>query len=237
MDETPRNTRRECLLGVAGLTLPWMLNPSGVTAAPSEVPPPPKDAAEALRRLKEGNRRFAEGTVRHAHQAAVWRDHLTAGQQPFATILACSDSRVPPELVFDQGFGDLFVIRVAGNLIASDVLGSIQYALMHLRTPLLVIMGHEGCGAVTATLESLSGQGTEPRYINLLIDRIKPGLAGIPENVNGADRVHQAVEANVRWSMRQLIASPEGKQRLEDKTVTLVGAVYELATGTVRFLD
>ena len=94
-------------------------------------------------RLKEGNIRFVSGRLRHAHQAAAWRKHLKSSQQPFATILACSDSRVPPELVFDQGFGDLFVIRVAGNIIATDVLGSLQYATRHLHTPLVVVMGHE----------------------------------------------------------------------------------------------
>lgn len=237
MKTTARSTRRRCLMGVASLSLPWVLNSPSVEASQGEVETPPKDAAEALGRLKDGNRRFAEGRVRHAHQAASWREQLTEGQKPFATILACSDSRVPPELVFDQGFGDLFVIRVAGNVIAADVVGSIQYAIVHLRTPLMVVMGHEGCGAVTAAVESLAGKGTEPRFINLLIDRIKPGLAELPASLQGPDRVHRAVEANVRWAMRQLAELPEGKQRLENKTVTLVGAVYQLDTGTVRFLD
>ena len=94
-----------------------------------------------------------------------------------------SDSRVPPELVFDQGFGDLFVIRVAGNVVASDVVGSIQYAIAHLHTPLMVVMGHEGCGAVTAAVESLAGRGTEPKYIGALIARIEPGLANLPSTL------------------------------------------------------
>lgn len=237
MESIIPNTRRECLLGVASLSLPWMLNAPRAEASPGEVEALSKEAATALGRLKEGNRRFAEGRVQHAHQAASWRKHLQEGQKPFATILACSDSRVPPELVFDQGFGDLFVIRVAGNVIAADVVGSIQYAIVHLRTPLLVVMGHEGCGAVTAAVESLAGKGTEPRFINLLIDRIKPGLAELPATLEGPDRIHRAVEANVRWAMRQLKELPEGKKHLENKTVTLVGAVYELDKGTVRFVD
>ena len=195
------------------------------------------DAAAALALLKEGNRRFVLGRLRHAHQAAAWRKHLKASQQPFATILACSDSRVPPELVFDQGFGDLFVIRVAGNIIATDVLGSIQYATRHLNTPLVVVMGHESCGAVTAAVDALEGRGKEPRFIAALVAAIKPGLKGLPAELDGANRVHAAVEANVRWSMRQLAALPESQLGLKQKKSALVGAVYDIAKGTVRFLD
>ena len=110
----------------------------------------PKTAAEALERLRAGNRRFTDGEVRRDHNGADRRKRLIAGQQPFATILGCSDSRVPVEIVFDQGFGDLFVVRVAGNLVAEVVLGSIEYAVRHLKTPLLVVLGHQGCGAVAA---------------------------------------------------------------------------------------
>ena len=119
----------------------------------------PKNAAQALEWLKEGNLRFASSRPRHAHEAASWRKHLKSGQQPFATILGCADSRVPPELVFDQGFGELFVIRVAGNIVSTDVLGSLQYAVRHLHTPLVVVMGHESCGAVTAAVDALEGRG------------------------------------------------------------------------------
>jgi carbonic anhydrase len=197
----------------------------------------PKEAAEALTQLKEGNARFVSGRLRHAHQAANWRKHLKSAQQPFATILACSDSRVPPELVFDQGFGDLFVIRVAGNIIATDVLGSVQYATRHLHTPLVVVMGHESCGAVTAAVDALQGRGREPRFIAALVAAIEPGLKGLPADLEGADRVHAAVEANVRWSMRQLAALPESQLALKRKKSSLVGAVYDIAKGTVRFLD
>jgi carbonic anhydrase len=197
----------------------------------------PKDAAEALVWLKEGNQRFASSRPRHAHEAASWRKHLQAGQHPFATILACSDSRVSPELVFDQGFGDLFVIRVAGNIVAMDVLGSLQYATQHLQTPLIVVMGHECCGAVTAAVEALEGRGTEPRFIAALVAAIEPGLKDLPADLTGALRVHAAVEANVRWSMRQLAALAERKLNAEQKKTVLVGAVYDIASGTVRFLD
>ncbi len=197
----------------------------------------PKDATEALDWLKEGNIRFASSRPRHAHEAASWRKHLKAGQQPFATILACSDSRVPPELVFDQGFGELFVIRVAGNVVSTDVLGSLQYAIRHLHTPLVVVMGHESCGAVTAAVDALEGRGKEPRFIAALVAAIEPGLKGLPAELEGADRVHAAVEANVRWSMRQLGALPASQLALKRKKSALVGAVYDIAKGTVRFLD
>ncbi len=196
----------------------------------------PGSAADALKRLKEGNRRFATGKVRHAHQAAEWRRHLTHGQEPSATILACSDSRVPPELVFDQGLGDLFVIRVAGNVIARDVLGSIQYAVNHLNTPLIVVMGHQGCGAVTAAVQELSGEAKEKGLVESLLELIEPGLKNLSPELQGEKRIDAAVEANVRWSIKQLAELPEGRRALEQKVLTLVGAVYELNTGRVRFL-
>jgi carbonic anhydrase len=197
----------------------------------------PKDAAAALVQLKQGNARFVSGKLRHAHQAAAWRKHLKAGQNPFATILACADSRVPPELVFDEGFGDLFVIRVAGNIVSLDVLGSLQYAMQHLHTPLIVVMGHESCGAVTAAVDALAGRGTEPRFIAALVAAIEPGLAHLPAKLKGARRVHRAVEANVRWSMRQLAALTERKLPDGQTKPVLVGAIYDIATGKVRFLD
>jgi len=229
------NTQRGLIAVAAGLP-----QSTSATQAERDDPPGdarPKEAAEALTRLKEGNLRFVSGRVAHAHEAAAWREHLKGSQLPFATILACSDSRVPPELVFDQGFGDLFVIRVAGNIVATDVVGSLAYAIRHLGTHLVVVMGHESCGAVTAAVDALEGRGDEPRFIAALVAAIEPGLTGLPAGLEGADRVHAAVEANVRWSMAQLAAIPEGKLALEQKMCTLVGAVYDIATGTVRFLD
>jgi carbonic anhydrase len=196
-----------------------------------------EDGADAIARLKAGNQRFAAGKTRHAHESAQWRKALVGGQKPFATILACSDSRVPPELVFDQGFGELFVIRVAGNVIAADVIGSLQYAVRHLGTPLIVVMGHQECGAVTAAVESLAGKGSEPKYIEALVKLIEPGLADLPSTLTGEARIAAAVEANVRWSIRQLAALPEGRRAIDMKALTLVGAVYDLADGTVRFLS
>ena len=197
----------------------------------------PRTASESLLALKEGNRRFAEGQVLHAHQAADWRTHLTGEQHPFATILCCSDSRVPPELVFDQGFGDLFVIRVAGNIIDADVIGSIGYAVLHLKTPLVVVMGHEGCGAVTAALQMLDGQSREPKYISGLLKHIVPGLTLLDQSLCGENRVNAAVEANVRHSVTLLQQIPEARDALEQQIVHLESAIYELTTGRVRFLE
>jgi carbonic anhydrase len=225
-------TRRQ-ILGSAAV-FPFLARLAA--AEPPGTEPSPKDASEALSRLRAGNARFADGRTRHAHQSADWRKQLVVDQTPFATILGCSDSRVPPELVFDQGFGDLFVIRVAGNVIDTDVVGSIQYAVRHLKTQLLVIMGHEGCGAVTATLAAMDGTAKEPRFVEALAKRIEPGLKDLNPKLAGEARLAAAVEANVRWAEKQIVTLPEGKQALEEKAVMFVGAVYELKTGRVRFL-
>jgi carbonic anhydrase len=225
-------TRRQIFASAGAATILAPL----LGAQPSASEPIPRDAAKALARLRAGNARFAEGKTLHAHEGADLRKQLVADQKPFATLLGCSDSRVPPELVFDQGFGDLFVIRVAGNVIDTDVVGSIQYACRHLKTQLLVVMGHEGCGAVTATLAAIDGTAKEPRFIEAVTKRIEPGLKGLDPTLTGEARLSAAVEANVRWVEKQLASFPEAKKSLEDKAVVLVGAVYELKTGHVRFL-
>jgi carbonic anhydrase len=209
------------------------------TTAPGAVEkePYPSDAKEALAQLKNGNQRFIEDKPLHIHEKASWRSLLVETQKPFATVVGCSDSRVPPELIFDVGFGDLFTIRLAGNIIAEDVIGSLQYAVAHLHTRLIVILGHEGCGAVTATVEEMLHKAKEPEHIESLIKSIKPGLKKLNLKLDREALLHAAVEANVRWSMRELLALPEAKRALREKKVTLVGAVYELSTGRVRFLD
>ncbi len=228
----PDRISRRTLLAGAGVALSL----PGLAAEPQVPEGAPKDTVEALARLKAGNARFVAGTTRHAHESGEWRKHLVGGQQPFATILGCSDSRVPVELVFDQGFGDLFVIRVAGNVIAPDVVGSLAYALAHLKTRLFVVLGHEGCGAVTAALEALAGPTKELPGIQALVNLIEPGLPADLPKEPPEKRVSAAVEANVRWSMQQLAKRQLAKELLESKQIMLVGAVYDLATGQVRFL-
>ena len=193
-------------------------------------------ADEALARLIAGNERFVAGQARFPTvQKEVLAD-LAKGQRPFATIIGCSDSRVPPELVFDAGFGELFIVRVAGNVLSPEVMGSVQYAAVHLQTPLFVVLGHEGCGAVQAAL-ALLRQGTRERArIALLLDRILPGLAEIDASLAADAQLQAAVEANVRWTLHQIRDTPEGQARMKEGILRLEGAVYELTTGRVRFL-
>jgi carbonic anhydrase len=193
-------------------------------------------AAEALARLVAGNERFVRGrarfpTVKKDVLAALARD-----QRPYATIIGCGDSRVPPELVFDAGFGDLFIVRVAGNIVSPEIMGTLQYAAVHLHTTLFVVLGHEGCGAVQAALAAKFQDARERPRIALLLERISPGLRSLDGALDPRNQLAAAVEANVRWSMRQLLATPEGKARMKEGVVKLVGAVYDLKTGRVRFL-
>jgi len=179
---------------------------------------------EALVRLKEGNQRFASGQSRHAHESAALRQQLESGQHPFAIVLGCSDSRVPVELIFDQGLGDLFVIRVAGNIITDDVIGSIEYARIHLNTQLLVILGHEGCGAVTAALEARNHASPDPHGIQTIVKIIEPAIANVDASLPMPERLNQAVESNVRWGQQELKNLPETR----DLLLHTVGAVYDL---------
>jgi carbonic anhydrase len=232
-------TRRDWIIGATCVGLS-MLPACGIQAPRSDdinLEPYPRNAAEGLLRLKIGNRRFMEDKSIHTHENASWRNLLVEEQKPFATVLGCSDSRVPPEMVFDVGFGDIFTIRLAGNIIAEDVIGTLQYAVAHLHTPLVVVMGHENCGAVTATVDEMLEKTRELEHIEALIALIKPGLSQIDLKLDRPTLLHAAVEANVRWSMRQLMSLPGAARALREKRVTLVGAVYELNSGRVRFLD
>jgi carbonic anhydrase len=200
-----------------------------------ELRPPTAD--EALQRLITGNARFVSGKARFPTIQKEVLAALAKEQKPFATILGCSDSRVPPELVFDASFGELFIIRVAGGVISPEVMGSIQYAGVHLRTPLFVVLGHEGCGAVKAALAAKFAGARERRHIEALLENIIPGLRDLDSKEAPDVQLRKAVEANVRWSMHQLLDTPEGKAASADRSKMLVGAVYELRTGRVRFLD
>ena len=193
-------------------------------------------AEEALARLIAGNGRFVRGEARFPTVQKEVLAALAKGQQPYATILGCSDSRVPPELIFDAGFGELFIVRVAGNVVSPEVMGTLQYAGVHLRTPLFVVLGHEGCGAVSAALAARTG-AQEPARIALLLENILPGLRDLRTELAPESELCAAVEANVRWSMHQLLETPEAKARAAEGTMKLVGAVYELESGSVRFLE
>lgn len=200
-------------------------------------------ALEALERLQEGNRRFVsdlQNPDAPAHQTR--RTELTAGQEPFAIILGCSDSRVPAELVFDQGLGDLFVIRVAGNIVAPSQVGSVEFAAERFGTRLVVVLGHSMCGAILATLAEL-GRPTEGQSPNLraIVDRIRPSVAGLltTEFRHDPDAlVQQAVRANVRASADHLRhGSAILEQLIAEDGLLVVGAEYSLETGIVDFFD
>jgi carbonic anhydrase len=194
-------------------------------------------ADEAIQRLIEGNERFLQGK---AHLPGLTREtlaELARGQHPFATILGCSDSRVPPEWIFDAGLGELFIVRVAGNILSPEVAGSLQYAGAHLKTPLLVVLGHEGCGAIQAAIETMHKGVRQHSRIQLLVDSILPALTGLDPHLPPSDQLAQGVERNVRWTVRTIIESPEGQARVAEGRMKCVGAIYEIETGRVRFLD
>ncbi len=195
-------------------------------------------AEESLKRLKDGNARFVSGQARFSTLQADDLAELAKGQRPYATILGCSDSRVPPELVFDAGFGELFVVRVAGNTLGPSIAGTLQYASAHLHTPLFVVMGHEGCGAVKAAIDSRFHGAQHKGRIALLLENILPALENMDEKLAPETLLDAAVEANVRWTMRQLLESPERQTGMAQQDgLMLVGAVYGLQTGRVRFLE
>lgn len=193
-------------------------------------------AEQALELLISGNERFLNGTSRLRKLTRADFSDLARGQHPFATIVGCSDSRVPPELIFDTGPGDLFVVRVAGNAFSPEVAGSLQYAGSHLNTPLFVVLGHEGCGAVRAALATRDEGAEQRSRIQLLVNTILPGLPQFTPQVSPEARLSEAVESNVRWTVRQILETPEGRLRVAEGRMKIVGAIYDVATGRLRFL-
>ena len=192
-------------------------------------------ADEALRRLVEGNERFRNGTTRWDRVTVASLTTMAEGQQPYATILGCSDSRVPPELVFDTGLGELFVVRVAGNVFSGEVAGTLQYAAIHLGTPLIVVLGHSGCGAIGAALEARRSGATHGS-IHLLVESVLPALENVDPSLPLDAQMLMAVEHNVRWTLRQIAQTEQGRQRLREGQLKLVGGIYEIATGRVHWL-
>ncbi len=200
-------------------------------------------ADTALQRLKEGNERFVNGQTGHVEAVdRVHRGESVESQTPFAIILACSDSRVPIELVFDQGIGDLFVIRVAGNIVAPSQVGSVEYAARQFGTKLVLVLGHTNCGAVIATLNELAKREAH-RSPNLraIVDRIRPAIEPVlahHEMGEGDEVLRDAVRANIRAAVSRL---SHGSRMLEtlirDRELVVVGAEYSVETGTVEFFD
>lgn len=200
-------------------------------------------AQEALDRLRDGNRRFVTELRKQATLSSqTRRREVAAGQEPFAIILGCSDSRVPAEIIFDQGLGDLFVIRVAGNIVAPSQIGSVEFAAARYGTPLVVVLGHSNCGAILATIEELRRPvEDQSRNLRSIVDRIRPSVEALLETEARHDEkllVHQCVRANVRMSTDHLRHGSQLLEQLIQKNgLLVVGAEYSLETGEVEFFD
>jgi carbonic anhydrase len=189
--------------------------------------------AEAISKLKEGNGRYMSGNLQHPAQTTERRTELAKGQHPFAIIVSCSDSRVPPEIVFDQGLGDLFICRVAGNVIDDHSLGSIEYAVDHLGSRLIVVLGHQRCGAVQAAKETIAAKGKAPGHIESLVTAIKPAV-----EATAKDDLDATIKANVKDVVQALRSStPILKAKVDSGDVQVIGGYYSLDTGAVTFLD
>ena len=198
-------------------------------------------AREALQRLKEGNRRFSQGTLSTDHASLARRAALVAEQRPFAIVIGCSDSRVPAEIIFDQGLGDLFVIRVAGNIVAPSQIGSVEFAAARFGTPLVVVLGHTQCGAVQATIDEMRRPTNHSSNLRSIVSRIRPSLATLMEAPvfdDDAELMRQAVRANVRAAANHLRhGSAILEQLIADGKLMVVGAEYSLETGVVSFFQ
>ncbi len=205
----------------------------GFVAYPSTRPPPTQTvtSSSALAELKAGNARHFQHRYKHPHQAAARQQELTSGQHPHTEILSCSDSRVPPEIIFDQGLGDLFVVRVAGNVATDAELASLEYGAQHLHVPLLVVMGHESCGAVTTALQGGPSEG----HIATLVQLLQPAIE--KSRQLPGDPLANAVRTNVEMVVQQLRKStPILSELVAHGKLKIIGAVYSLKTGTITWL-
>jgi carbonic anhydrase len=252
-----KNVRFASLLVVCSLLVG---NQLGRAADPAHPDHPMISPAEAISKLKEGNGRFIAGNMQHPHEssderayiaknsyenagmtflgmtaeeAAKRRAELTKSQHPIAAIVSCSDSRVPPEIVFDQGLGDLFIVRVAGNVINDEGLGSVEYSVDHLDTSLILVLGHQGCGAVKAARETIAAKGKAPGHIQSLVTAIKPAV-----EATAKDDLETTVKANVKNVVQALRSStPILKAEVDSGKIQVLGGYYSLDTGAVTFLD
>jgi carbonic anhydrase len=200
-------------------------------------PPKPENVVSpdvALERLMAGNKRYVEGVARR-HDFKAEREALSAGQNPFAGILSCADSRVAPEYAFDTGRGDLFVVRVAGNFATDDGIASFEYAAQVLSTPLIMVLGHEACGAVSATIKSIKDNTTLPGHLPALVTSLSPAVKAVLDKPG--DTLNNAIRQNVILNVEKLkTAAPILSKAVEDKRVHVVGAVYNLANGRVELV-
>lgn len=225
-------------LGLLAASLPLSRVQGHPTATPSSSaaarPPGPPTAAEALRQLQAGNLRFQKGQLQHPDETLQRRHDVALQQAPFATVLACSDSRESPELLFDQGLGDLFVVRTAGHVLDNAVIGTLEFAVAELHVPLLVVMGHQRCGAIKATLNAVTTAALAPGQMESLVDAIRPAL--LLAQGEGDVRFTNVVKANVKVTIERLQNSMILAQAVADKKLQIIGAYYQLDTGIAEFL-
>lgn len=209
--------------------------PSTRRAAPPQATS--LDAEGAWRKLAEGNHRFVTGHQTHPHESLRWRESLVQGQHPFAVVLGCADSRVPPELVFDHGLGDLFTIRAAGEVLDNSVLGSVEYAVEHLGVPLVVVLGHAKCGAVSATVDVVRGRAEVSGEVSVLVRSIEPAVLSTPADADEARFLAAAVDNQARRvASLMLERSVTLRTAVNHHGVKVVAASYQLETGAVTRL-
>lgn len=214
--------------GLLGGATPALATPSSSRAAPD-------GPVAAFARLVAGNRRFISGRARHPHQSLDDLHDLAAGQHPFVITVGCADSRVSPELLFDQGLGDIFDNRVAGNIVDDLLLGSIEFAVEEFGSPLIVVLGHERCGAITATINAIESGGTAPGHIGVIVDALRPIIEPVLDDPG--DRVDNAVRANVHAQATQLVQRSELlAEHVHAGELRIVGARYDLDNGRVTLL-
>ncbi|MEU8298692.1 carbonic anhydrase [Micromonospora sp. NPDC048909] len=231
----PSLSRRSLLAtgGAAVVALGATAAAPAAAATPAE--PAPVTPAEALRRLLRGNHRFVTGHSRHPHQSLDDLHELAAGQHPFAVTIGCADSRVAPELLFDQGLGDLFDNRVAGNIVDDLLLGSVEFAVEEFGSPLIVVLGHERCGAITATIDAIHSGGTAAGHIGVIVDSLRPIVE--PLLAGPGDPVEKAVRANVQAQVHTLLErSPIIAEKVHEGALRVVGARYDLDDGRVALV-
>jgi carbonic anhydrase len=232
----PRLARRGLLKLAVGAAAGFAVVPQAM-AAPPKAPPKPENVLSpdaALDRLMKGNARYVEGVSRR-HDFKHEREPLAAGQNPFAGVLSCADSRISPEFCFDTARGDVFVCRVAGNFASDDIVASLEYAVSVLNTPLIMVLGHDACGAVDATIKSLKDGTTLPGHLPALVTAISPAVQAVQSD--GGDVLTNAIKRNVAMNVDKLgAATPILSQYVGDKKVRVVGGIYKLATGHVELL-
>lgn len=239
LQHEPEVSRRSFLrTGALAALVPWSMGAAFAADPPKPGATPPQNAispADALKRLMDGNARYAANTP-NERDFSSGRAARTQGQYPIAQILSCSDSRVAPELLFDQGPGDIFIMRVAGNIVNTDLLASIEYGAQFLGAPLIMVLGHSACGAVDAAIKVLNDKAVLPGHLPQLIAAIKPAVTAAEKTKTG-NLLDNAVAENVKRQVARLKSSPPIIQKLyAGKKIDIVGAVYDLGTGKITLV-